>query len=111
MTTFMPSFGPWHQNVAEVTRKGPVAMVRDPSILPAAKKNTHCIKHIDSHVEYIYIYIHLILLYIYTYALTCGQLDVHVYIYIILYLYNTSPWIHLGLTFSLSIWIYKGPKV
>ena len=63
MTTFMPSFGPWHQNVAEVTRKGPVAMVRDPSILPAAKKNTHCIKHIDSHVEYIYI--HLILLYIY----------------------------------------------
>lgn len=32
-------------------------------------------------------------------------------IYIILYLYNTSPWIHLGLTFSLSIWIYKGPKV
>ena len=54
MTTFMPSYGPWHQNVAEVTRKGPVAMVRDPSILPAAKRNTHYIKHIDSHGEYIY---------------------------------------------------------
>ena len=102
MTTFMPSFGPWHQNVAEVTRKGPVAMVRDPSILPAAKKNTHCIKHIDSHVEYIYIYIHM-------HSLVVNWM--YMCIYIILYLYNTSPWIHLGLTFSLSIWIYKGPKV
>ena len=90
MTTFMPSFGPWHQNVAEVTRKGPVAMVRDPSILPAAKKNTHCIKHIDSHVEYIYIHLILLYIYIYTYALTCGQLDVHVYIYNIISIQHIS---------------------
>lgn len=77
----MPSYGPWHQNVAEVTRKGPVAMVRDPSILPAAKRNTHYIKHIDSHGEYIYIYI---------YALTYVELDVHVYIYNIISIQHIS---------------------
>ena len=83
MTTFMPSFGPWHQNVAEVTRKGPVAMVRDPSILPAAKKNTHCIKHIDSHVEYIYIYIYtsntIVYIYICTHLWSIGCTCVYIY--------------------------------